>query len=315
MHSQSGDLRRPFLSIPHEAILRALQEMGQGYRLDSTNTDPRFMRNRIRRELIPLLTLLQPHAVRVIGRTASLLRQESEYLDAETDRALEHLDVRAGPEEVSASLAAWQALHPALRRRLLRRLIRIQSGDLRDIAERHVELLETTLSSASPSELKDRLPHGLQLWVGRRRFSLRFGTLAAPRLASASFIVPGELELPGGRLTGEIQENVSAEEVERLLTVCGPFNALFDADLLGTELTVRARRPGDRMRPIGLGGSRKLQDILTDRHVPVAERDLLPVIQNDRHIVWIVGIVCDERTAVSSTSTRLARLRFTPLRP
>jgi tRNA(Ile)-lysidine synthase len=69
---------------------------------------------------------------------------------------------------------------------------------------------------------------------------------------------------------------------------------------LGSDLTVRAWRDGDRMRPAGLGGSKSLQDLFTDRKVPRALRHTLPVFESDGEIVWVGGVAVDERFAADA---------------
>ncbi len=62
---------------------------------------------------------------------------------------------------------------------------------------------------------------------------------------------------------------------------------------------MRAWRDGDRMRPAGLGGSKSLQDLFTDRKVPRALRHTLPVVESDGEIVWVAGVAVDERFAAA----------------
>jgi tRNA(Ile)-lysidine synthase len=66
---------------------------------------------------------------------------------------------------------------------------------------------------------------------------------------------------------------------------------------LGAAVTVRAWRDGDRMRPVGLGGTKTLQDLFTDRKVPRALRRTLPVVESGGEIVWVAGVAVDERFA------------------
>ena len=71
--------------------------------------------------------------------------------------------------------------------------------------------------------------------------------------------------------------------------------AVLSAEQLGAEVTVRAWRDGDRMRPAGLGGTKSLQDLFTDRKVPRALRRTLPVVEADGEIVWVAGVAAAER--------------------
>jgi tRNA(Ile)-lysidine synthase len=70
-----------------------------------------------------------------------------------------------------------------------------------------------------------------------------------------------------------------------------------DGDLTGLAptLEVRAWRAGDRMRPAGLGGTKSLQDLFTDRKVPRALRRTLPIVEAAGEVVWVAGVAVDER--------------------
>ena len=80
-------------------------------------------------------------------------------------------------------------------------------------------------------------------------------------------------------------------------------------------LTVRARRPGDRLRPIGLGGSRKVQDILTDHKTPAAQRDGVPIVADQAGVLWVVGHALDERARLDPPCGAVLRLTVQPLYP
>jgi tRNA(Ile)-lysidine synthase len=72
---------------------------------------------------------------------------------------------------------------------------------------------------------------------------------------------------------------------------------------LALPLAVRNRRPGDRFRPLGAPGKRKLQDFLVDRKVPRVVRDVLPIVVDARdRIVWVPGQAVAEEFRVSDAS-------------
>ena len=75
-------------------------------------------------------------------------------------------------------------------------------------------------------------------------------------------------------------------------------------------LSVRAWRDGDRMRPLGLGGSRSLQDLFTDRKVPRGRRGALPVVLSDGEIAWVPGVATGERFRVDPATGQRARLAW-----
>lgn len=310
MRARSGEVVRPFLGVRRETVLQAIQDRGLGYRLDSSNLDPRFARNRVRREVIPTLRAVQPRAIEVLGRTGQLLQLDSDFIEMETDLTVKLLEPARGDDEISASLGVWQALHPALQRHTLRRLITDLLGDSRDLDESHLAIMVTSLQRGDP--VSGRLPRGLTVYVGPDRFTLRVGSQPPPSGPSVTYLdVPGSAQLEGGGMTASVLEMSDREEIDRQVVVCGPLHAFCDAHALGTHLMVRSRLPGDRIRLLG-GGTRKLQDVFTDKHVPADARDRVPVVINDQHIVWVPGLVLDRRVAVTRETTGIVHLRFQP---
>src|SRR5205085_9371264 len=89
-------------------------------------------------------------------------------------------------------------------------------------------------------------------------------------------------------------------EVEARLD--GPGDVIVSAAAIGSAALVRAWRDGDRMRPLGLGGTKTLQDLFTDRKVPRALRRSLPVVEAGGEIVWVAGVAVDERYAASGSN-------------
>jgi tRNA(Ile)-lysidine synthase len=99
---------------------------------------------------------------------------------------------------------------------------------------------------------------------------------------------PVELPVPGRARFGEW-------DVEAATGKPGDVSVI--AEALGGRATVRSWREGDRMRPVGLGGTKTLQDIFTDRKVPRALRRALPLVEAGGEVVWVAGVALDERYA------------------
>lgn len=302
---------RPFLSVRHATILSALEEWKQPYRLDSSNDDPRFTRNRLRAEIMPLLEQINPRVVDALARTADLLGSDAAYIEAAAERAIRALKTRADSSSVTVSHAGWASLHPALAGAVARRLIQMILGDVLDIDTRHIAAIVDAVRLDQP--MSTNLPRDLHLDVDRFAVTLRLGTPpgTAP-LTPATLEAPGSARTDVGTLTATRLDDVS--DLDRLVTVAGPFHALCDAEAVGDRLLVRSRLPGDRIRPLGSTGSRKVQDVMVDARVPRADRDRIPVVYNERHIVWIPGLMLDRRTAATAVTPRVLHLIWTPNR-
>ncbi len=133
-----------------------------------------------------------------------------------------------------------------------------------------------------------------------------YGTLRFTRSDAAAVPEPVTLSVPGRARFGDWELEARAGGPADV-TVTDP----------GPELTVRAWRDGDRMRPAGLGGSKSLQDLFTDQKVPRALRRTLPVVEAGGEIVWVAGVAVDERFAAEegapgavALSARSAATRF-----
>ncbi|MEA2466698.1 MAG: tRNA(Ile)-lysidine synthase [Thermoleophilaceae bacterium] len=262
MASRRGRLVRPLLAVTREDVRDYLRARGLEWREDPSNADRRFARARVRHDVLDALRELSPVAERTIAETARRMREEAEVLDGAVDDALKELG--PGP---AISLDALREYPPALQRLILRRL----AGD-RPVPD---SVLELGGSGSKSIDLGDGL-----------RAVAEYGTLRLTRAGEAEPPTPVELTVPG-------QARFGQWEVEARIDGLGDV-AVAD---LGSVVTVRAWRDGDRMRPAGLGGTKSLQDLFTDRKIPRALRRTLPVVEAAGEIVWVAGVAVDERFA------------------
>jgi tRNA(Ile)-lysidine synthase len=265
MAPRRGRLVRPLLEVTREEVRAYLRDRGLRWREDPSNADRRFARARVRQDVVDALRELSPAAERTIAETARQLRDEAEVLDAAVAGALEELG--GGP---ALLLDALREHPPALQRLVLRSL----AG--RALSRQELDRL---LGMGQQGTTSIDLGGGL-------RAVAEYGTLRFTRVADAEPPAPVELAVPGRARFGDW-------EVEARLEGPGDV-AVTD---LGPAVTVRSWRDGDRMRPVGLGGTKSLQDLFTDRKVPRALRRTLPVVEAGGEIVWVAGVAVDERFA------------------
>jgi tRNA(Ile)-lysidine synthase len=263
MAPRRGRLVRPLLGVTREEVRAYLRARGLDWREDPSNADRRFARARVRHDVLDALRELSPAVERTIAETARQLRDEAEVLDAAVAGALAELG--GGP---AISLDALKEHPPALQRLVLRSLAgralsRAELGQLLGVGQRGTKVVE--------------LGGGL-------RAVAEYGTLRFTRAGDAEPPPPVQLVVPGRARFGDW-------ELEARLEGAGDVAVTG----VGPAVTVRAWRDGDRMRPAGLGGSKSLQDLFTDRKVPRALRRTLPVIEANGEIVWVAGVAVDER--------------------
>jgi tRNA(Ile)-lysidine synthase len=277
MAPRRGRLVRPLLGVTREEVRVYLRARGLEWREDESNVDRRFARARVRHDVLEALRELSPAVERTIAETARQLRDEAEVLDAAVADAIDELG--GGP---AVSLTALMEQPSAVRRLVLRGLAERAAGassrGLRPLSQREVDEILA---------LGQRGTKSLDLGDGLRALA-EYGTLRFTRTPDAATPDPVALTVPGRARFGDW-------ELEARM---GGHGDVTVTDV-GSDLTVRAWRDGDRMRPAGLGGSKSLQDLFTDRKVPRALRRTLPVVETGGEIVWVAGVAVGERFAAA----------------
>jgi tRNA(Ile)-lysidine synthase len=311
-----GDIVRPFLSVPRRAVLHALEAAGQASRTDRSNADLRHRRNRVRHVLLPAMEDVHPGAAASVARASLLLSSVKDYLDAEAAAALSVLDVRERAEDGGLMVAAgaFRALHEAVQGQVLRVLVTRLGGYPLNLAEEHMRVMRSAITRARDRfVVVDELPGSIRLISSRDHFLLTSSPAERPSpLPETHLSVPGDADAQTGRFEARLGEARERTMLGRLVAVSGPYHGICDAAALGPGLTIRSRRPGDRMQPVGIPGSRKIQDLLVDRKIPPGRRDRIPIVENARHIVWVPGIALDRRAVLREDSEAVAYLRFRP---
>jgi tRNA(Ile)-lysidine synthase len=276
MAPRRGRLVRPLLGVTREQVRHYLRSRGLRWREDPSNADRRFARARVRHDVMEVLSELSPAAELTIAETARQLRDEGELLDRMAADALEELG--GGP---AIALSDLRSRPPALARLVLRALAEAAGGGPRPLSRSDAdELLALGEGGGTRS---------LDLGGGLRAVA-EYGTLRFARRAEAEPPPPVALPVPGTARFGDWEVDARPG---------APGDVSVAAEALGGEALVRCWREGDRMRPVGLGGTKTLQDLFTDRKVPRALRRTLPVVEAGGEIVWVAGVALDERFAAA----------------
>ncbi len=286
MADRDGRLVRPLLACTRVQTTAYCEERGLAWRDDATNAGDAYARNRVRHGLVPALEAIHPAAVANVLRTAELLRDEAQVLDA---LVVEQLDGATIPLERLAALPA------ALRRLVVQRLADGAAGRPVPGAARRADAVAALARAGSVQ---------LDLGGGVRAVA-EYGVLRAER-SRPSLTAPAAVALP---VPGAVAFGVWEVRCEALEAATVPADGMLDRDALGGGgLLVRAWSRGDRMAPLGLGGTKSLQDLFTARRVPRARRATLPLVVCDGEIAWAPGVATSARFGVTEATRSVVRL-------
>jgi tRNA(Ile)-lysidine synthase len=287
--AESG-LIRPLLAVERPAIDAYCRENGLEPRLDKSNLKTDYRRNFLRLKLMPLIEReINPNLVDTLCRAAEIIGDEHELV-AELARAAWPEVVSEDEVGLALDCRQLESLHVAVRRELVRQAIEKKRGNLRGISFFHVErLLEKTTNGSTGSVLE--LPGNL---VARKDYGKL--VLTEPATPPGGIKPPGvTLAVPGITPVPVLGLTVVAELAASRPPEAGPGSAVFDWEALTPPLFIRTRKDGDRFRPAGGAGGKKLKEYFIDVKVPRWQRDRVPVFADSRDIIWLGGFRQAER--------------------
>jgi tRNA(Ile)-lysidine synthase len=264
MRPRRGSLVRPLLGVTREETREYCRSRGLEWRDDPSNDDLVFARARVRHEVVPALRELNPALERTVADTIEQLRDEAAVLD----------DAVRTAGSPPFALDELRRMPRALARLVLRAAAEVAADGPVALPPRDADrILALGSSGTATVEL-----------AGGVRAVAEYGAVRFERGAAHEVPEPAHLAVPGRVRFGPWE--MEARE--------GTGDDLLDAAALGPVLTVRAWRHGDRMRPAGLGGSKTLQDLFTDRKVPRAERTTWPVVEAGGEIACVPAVAVGE---------------------
>ncbi|MFZ1688416.1 MAG: tRNA lysidine(34) synthetase TilS [Flavobacteriales bacterium] len=285
----AGPFVRPLIAVDRVAIQRYAHEHGVAYREDSSNTDPHYLRNRVRHELLPLFHSLRPGSRRVVAREVDRLRD----LVGVVDRSFRGSLASNTPRNDGSWLVPFAVIEASGAEALFLQWLLVGKGF-------HPEVVEDLLDAMRSSHTGARFfSHSHVITVERRDLHVASrGDQPWPEVLIADDLVVA----PDGGIALERCHPIDIHLQD------GPGTAWLDHGKLKFPLLLRAWQPGDRMRPIGLGGSKLISDMLTDAKVPTARRSHQRVLVSGGEIIWLVGHRVAEGYAADTGTTHVLKL-------
>ncbi len=265
-----GNIVRPLITIDKKDILDVFESVGISYVTDETNSELDYKRNFIRGKIVPLLYELCDDPVAMAIRFSANLRMDEEYLSKQADNI-----IRA---EDNISNAFLLNLHPALRARVLIKLAKSKGAEMPTVAINSISgLLEKNNFSVSlPGNYSFVCQYGIclvkkngDIYANEFSYGLRQGKNEFKEFDSDFFISDNKIS--------KEDLNVYKFFIQRQLS---------SAIIVG-KLRIRSRKEGD---VIFYGGiTRKVKTLFSDLKIPREIRDLIPILCDDKGIVWIPG--------------------------
>ncbi len=289
---------RPILGARRSDVVAYLEAGGHRWREDATNADTSRLRSLVRHDLVPVFESINPSFSTTLSRTIDLLADEDDLL-ADMAQAFSGDFVECQDSEVRFERSMMITLSRPMARRTVRTALLDAFPEASRLESHHIEALVDGL--ASEGFARD-LPEGLRAYS-------EYGRMVVSRTGDdPQSLAPVLLDSDGITPVGDGEILVQrADPTDR---TGGPDSIVIDADTVVGDLVAGWIRPGDRMQPLGMKGSRKLSDILVDTKVPRRQRDRVPVVRDRERIVWLAGVRMSEIHKVGPGTRNALRLTW-----
>lgn len=297
-----GRVVRPLIDLSRASVQTWLSTQPDGvWREDATNLDTSRLRARVRHEVVPMLLGIEPALYTTLSRTMRLLGDEDELLDSMAHAfARDFACESAHPaQEVALDRAMMATLSRAMQRRTLRAALEHTFPEVSPLDSEHVEAI---VGGIAQEGFARDLPEGLRAFAEYGKIVISHPDDHVWGVAPSLLPIPGRADLGAhGFIEAEFETEgeMSGE----------PRSVVIDARS-ATMLTIGPAREGERMRPLGMDGSKKLSDLLVDEKVPRRLRSGVPVVRNGDSVVWVAGVRMSDEYRVETHTQRPVRLTW-----
>lgn len=304
---------RPLLAVSRTEIESYIAQHNLPFVTDPTNTDPKYFRNRLRHELIPLLESYNPNIRAVLNRTATVMAGDYDLLRDLVDKTWAETVTASNLQssQFSFSLSRFRSLPYALQHALLRQAIQRLDPELRNLDFTPLDNALHWSANAQSGHTADLLG-GLCLAIVADE--LRVGYWDQLQFSNSpissqntALLISGATTFLSHTFTASLTDSFPNPNPD-------PNTAYLNADL--APFTLRTRRPGDRFQLLGMTGSTKLSDFMINKKIPVDQRDTWPLLccgENAETILWVVGYAIAEQGKVGEGMRVVKLIRFNSL--
>jgi tRNA(Ile)-lysidine synthase len=298
---------RPLAKVFKTEIINYCRDHNLNFYLDQSNEEPVYLRNKVRLNLLPYLKKeFNPQIVEALLRLEDIVVPENQYLDIESDQALEDILIKREKGGLILNKDKLIQKHLAIQRRVIRKAYNLLRPEDQGLSFIHVEqILDLVRSNQGSKQVN--LPQGIIFKVVYHRLELidsRLKPEKEKKSFNISWDIPGTVKLGENKILKGTFLSSKPNITEGFLEV------VLDGEKITTPLIVRSRKPGDRLRPLGMKGTKKVKDVFIDKKIPKEIRDLIPIVCSGEDIIWLPGITINEDFKANSETKCFLKLEI-----
>jgi tRNA(Ile)-lysidine synthase len=299
----SGNIIRPLYNITKDEILKYLKSNKIRYLIDRSNLKSEFSRNYIRNKIIPVIKKRFGDSYRsAIGNFAEIISAEDDYLAAIASKNLKKIAGISPGGKIVVDLPKIRLYDSWLRRRVIKKILEKLSGlpgtgSFDDIA-RLDRLIDGELRAVSLEGGIDVVRRGDKIYFIKDRCNIR----------NVNMNTEGTTELAMLNSRLKCSQLAVAKAIRKVQK--GGDRVHIDYDKIDPPCQIRNIKPGDRFTPLGMKGTKKVGDFLTDKKVPRQLRDEIPVIFDNKGLIWLVGFQIADRVKIDKSTKKVLDIEY-----
>lgn len=301
------DIIRPILGIEREEIEKYLLDKNIESRLDKTNLEPIYNRNKIRLELIPHIEEeYNPNIIETLWRTSKVASIDSDFLEEYTEKTLNKVMEKRTNNSIILNKTLFLEEHRSIQQRIIRNCIYNIEGNLQGFTKQHISnILKLFLEGGTGKSID--LINNFMAKTSYEEFIIEKNKKIEIKDFSYKIKIEGFTYVNESNYRFETGVYPSNElDINRK----DKHTMDFDFDKISGSLYCRNRKAGDRFVPQGMKGSKKIKDYFIDEKVPKEERDRIPLITDGKNILWVVGYRSSELYKVEESTKNILRINI-----
>ncbi len=302
-------LIHPLLNFYRQQIETYCDLRNLSPKIDPTNKKNIYTRNKIRNQLIPYIEKEINSSVKEkVFKMSDIIREENSYLNKISENKLQKIIDKKRKNIISLNLSRLKKLDKVIRRRVLKKAIYFLKDEPGDIYSYHYQAIDDLLFKNGSGKKLD-MPGEIKIKKSYNKLLVKKGEFEdiSPEI-DQKINVPGTVNLSIGVIKTKF---LSKNEVDKNNLLNNDKVCYCDADKITLPLYIRKRGKGDRFRPLGMKGTKKLKNFFIDEKIPKSKRDKIPVIiDSEDRIVWIAGLRMDDRFKINNNTSKIIKIEF-----
>lgn len=296
---------RPFIYTSRCSIEKYCEANNLKPRIDSSNLEPVYARNRIRLELIPYIKENYNSNIEyTLSSMTELLSDDNDFIDGYAGSVYRDIAV-CKDSVISIDIKVLKKLHNSIKKRIVRKAVEQVKGNLTGIENKHIELI-LSISDSGRAGSAVELPGRITARVAYNLLNIFEPSDETCHKFCYSLGIPGCIYIP--EASGTLESEIFNNNIDYINS--NRFVKYFDYDKIKGSLCVRSRSEGDYIIPLGMKGSKRIKELFIDMKIPRSERDKIPLVSIDNEVVWVVGYKVSNSYKIDNGTVKVLKLEF-----